>query len=131
MTTTTNDTARDARMAVRGAVMNLSAHPEAMRWWVQLGLLPKGIGLIEKRATETDSLVADGVLDADEAQLLVEIRDRIAALKGDGGDFLREAESKQREYLFSDALESPEWSELRVVARRLFAQLSEGLPERF
>jgi hypothetical protein len=113
------DIATDAQL-LRLAVQQLACAPQAQRRTVQLGHLPRAVGNLPRIAADLDPLIEAGVLDGDQAALVVAVRDELVADLAAHDDFLEERDSAPRAYLLGTALENDDWHRLRLTARRAF-----------
>src|SRR3954469_4845955 len=94
---------------LRLAVQNLACHPQAQRRYVQMGWMGRAVGNLQRIGADLGGLVAEGKLDADQAQLIGELREQVADALARRPDLLAEERAAPREFLFSDALENDDW----------------------
>jgi polyhydroxyalkanoate synthesis regulator phasin len=103
---------------LRLAVQNLACAPQAQRRYVQLGWMARALDNLDRVGADVDKLVADGELKTEQAQLIRELREEVARQVSNHEDFIEEADSGPREYLFGNALENEDWERIRQLARR-------------
>jgi hypothetical protein len=105
--------------ALRIAVMNLACAPQAQRRYVQLGMLQRACATIDELAPRIDELS----FSSEQKEQIRELASQLERLRSSSSDFMHLSESGTRAFLYGTALEEPEWSGVRTVARRLFTQL--------
>lgn len=113
------DIETDANL-LRLAVQQLACAPQAQRRTVQLGHLQRAVANLQRIAADLEPLVDAGVLDDEQADLVVALRDELVADLEAHEDFLEERDSGPREYLLGNALENDDWHRLRLTARRAY-----------
>lgn len=109
---------------LRLAVQNLACSPQAQRRYVQLGFMRRAIGNLQRVGADVDRLVAEGALDAEQAELVRQLREDVAQQMSTHEDFLEEANAAPREFLFGTALENEDWERVRQLARRGHSMLA-------
>jgi hypothetical protein len=102
---------------LRLAVHNLAAAPQAQRRFVQLDMMRRAIGNLDRVGARAGELVEAGELDAEQARLVAELRHEVLRQLSADPDFLAESESGPRDFLFSTALETEGWDRIRSLAR--------------
>ncbi len=102
---------------LRLAVQNLAAAPQAQRRYVQLDLMGRAIGNLDRVGARVDELVETGELDAEQARLVAELREEVLRQMSADPDFLAQSESGSRDFLFGTALENEGWRRIRSLAR--------------
>jgi hypothetical protein len=118
-----SEVSQDTRL-LRLAVQNLACPPQAQRRYVQLGMMPRAIGNLERVGADLAPLIGAGDIDQVQADLVTQLRNEVAHQIADHDDFLEEANSAGREYLFSSALETDDWHAVRHLARRCYTALA-------
>jgi hypothetical protein len=102
---------------LRLAVQNLACSPQAQRRYVQLDMMRRAIGNLDRVGARADELVASGELDAEQAARVSELRSEVLRQMEANADFLEEADAAEREFLFGHALENDGWTRIRQLAR--------------
>lgn len=102
---------------LRLAVQNLACAPQAQRRYVQLDMMRRAIGNLDRIGARADELAAAGELDADQAARVAELRDEVLRQMEADPDFLEEGQAGTREFLFGHALENDGWDRIRRLAR--------------
>lgn len=102
---------------LRLAVQNLACAPQAQRRYVQLDMMRRAIGNLDRIGARAGELVASGELDADQAARVSELREEVLHQLDANPDFLEEAHAADREFLFGHALENDGWTRIRALAR--------------
>jgi hypothetical protein len=109
----------DAQL-LRLAVQQLACAPQAQRRTVQLGHMQRAVDNLQRIGADLEPLVDAGVLDADQAGLVADLRDELAADLERHDDFLELRDSAPRAFLLGSALENDDWHALRLTARRAY-----------
>jgi hypothetical protein len=118
-----SDTSQNARL-LRLAVQNLACAPQAQRRYVQLGMMPRALGNLERIGADLSPLIDAGDIDRGQADLVAQLRDEVARQVATHDDFLEEKSASPRDYLFGTALETDDWHAVRHLARRCFTALA-------
>ena len=118
--------ALEATERLRFSALALAGPPSSQRRWVQLGMLQRACGILEQELSEVPVLAEQGAVSDQQAQLISGMGERYLSLRAASDDLLDEARSEKRSFLWSDALESPQWRELRRAARQCYDVLSVG-----
>jgi hypothetical protein len=108
---------------LRLAVQNLACAPQAQRRYVQLDLMRRAIGNLDRVGARARELVAEGELDPRQAELVGGLRDEVLHQMAADPDFLEEEGSGERDYLFGHALETEGWGRVRTLARACHTEL--------
>jgi hypothetical protein len=82
--------------------------------------MQRAVANLQRIGADLDPLVDAGVLDADQAALVVDLRDALAANLQRHEDFLELRDSAPRAFLLGSALETDDWHALRLTARRAY-----------
>jgi hypothetical protein len=108
----------------RLAVQQFACPPQAARRNVQLGSMAKAVENLDRGVANLDELVAAGKFAPDVADQIREVHALLHAGIDASSDFFETAGSEKREFLYGDALETPDWKQLRYTARRCFLQIA-------
>jgi hypothetical protein len=118
------DNNRQDLQLLRLAVQNLACAPQAQRRYVQLGMMPRALGNLERVGARLDEFVEAGALSEEQAELIAQLRGEVSRQLAEDPSFLEEQASGPREFLFSHALENDRWHRVRHLARRCFTALA-------
>jgi hypothetical protein len=102
---------------LRLAVQNLACAPQAQRRYVQMGLMARAIGNLDRLGGDLQPFLDRGDLDDARAAMISALREEVLAQRDADPDFVPEAIAGPREFLFGDALETEGWSRVRRLAR--------------
>jgi hypothetical protein len=114
---------------LRLAVHNLANAPQAQRRYVQLGLMPKAVGALDKLGADPRAIEGGDSFSDDGVAMIVDLRAEVLRLAGEHEDLLELRRSGPREFLFGDALEDETWDGIRAMARRCHDELSGEVAE--
>jgi hypothetical protein len=109
---------------LRLAVHNLANAPQAQRRYIQLGMMPKAIGALDKLGADPRAIEGGDTFSDDGVALIVELREEVLRLDEEHEDLMQLRRSEPREFLFGDALEDDAWIQIRKMARRCHLELS-------
>ncbi len=109
---------------LRRSLMSLGGPAQAQRHHVRVGLLQDSCCTIEEVSGQLADLERAGVLDAAQASKLRAVADGLAGLRRGWRERMpAEPERAGFDFLWSDALEDPEWDALRRRARSAFTAM--------
>ena len=109
---------------VRRALMSLGGPAQAQRHHVRVGLLQDSSCVMEEIRGQLPALEREGAVDAAQASHLRAVADGLASLRVGLKERLpAEPERAGFDFLWSDALEDPEWDGLRRTARSAFTAM--------
>jgi hypothetical protein len=109
---------------LRLSVQNLACHPQAQRRYVQIGWMDRAVANFTQITENLSPLVAEGEINAEDVQLLQELRAAVIDTADRHPDFLQTNIRQPREFLFSKALEDEGWERIRTLARAAHGRLS-------
>jgi hypothetical protein len=104
---------------IRLAVQNLACHPQAQRRYVQMGWMTRAIGNLSRIGASLDGLVAQGKIDAEQADRIADLRNLVQRTMERRSDLVDVTAAGSREYLFTSALEDADWEAIRQQAREV------------
>ena len=105
---------------LRLAVQQLACAPQAQRRTCQLGHLSRAVDNLDRLGADLEPLREADVLDDEQAALVTALWEQLRRQRQADPDFLPQADTEKREFLFTTALETPQWHELRLAARRAY-----------
>ncbi len=109
---------------VRRALMSLGGPAQAQRHHIRAGLLQDSCCVMEEIRGHLQVMEQEGAVDAAQASQLRAVTDRLASLRLGWRERLpAEPERAGFDFVWSDALEDPEWDGLRRVARSAFTAM--------
>jgi hypothetical protein len=109
----------DAQL-LRLAVQQLATASQAQRRTLQLGHLPRAVANLQRIAADLQALRQAGVFDDEQLALVAALRDEVSARSDADPAFIPREGVDGRDFLFTSALETPEWHHLRLTARRAY-----------
>jgi hypothetical protein len=111
---------------LRFAALAFAVPPSGQRRWVQLGPMIRALAIVDGDFASIPELERDGQLSERQAQLLMEVGARFAAIRAQRDDVFDEKQSGPRSFLWGSTFEGGEWRQLRHVAQECYQLLSEG-----
>lgn len=115
-------------MLLRLAVQQLANGPQAQRRYVQLGIMARAVGNLERLGADPRGVDGGEMFSDEAAAAIARLREHLLA-KSQAEPRLFAAFDEQvcgpREFLWSDALVDDDWEELRQLARRCYREIAD------